>query len=104
MVADAATAIRTTIAAIEKPRPVLPQFDELAARAQALRDTLPDALAPSVPAQVEEEMVMPQVVELERADLSAIPDFGPAVPEPEPVVEAPAASRPSRWSWWRSQR
>jgi chemosensory pili system protein ChpA (sensor histidine kinase/response regulator) len=46
VVADAAAAIRTTIVAIEKPRPVLPQFDELAARALALRESLPDALAP----------------------------------------------------------
>src|SRR5207342_1726388 len=49
LVADAAAAIRTTIAAIEKPRPVLPQFDELSARALTLRDSLPDALMPSMP-------------------------------------------------------
>ena len=76
LVADAAKAIRATIAAIEKPHPVLPHFDELSARATALRDTLPDSVLPSMPVHAEEDTaIMPQVVVLEAADVSAIPQF-----------------------------
>ena len=83
LVADAARAIRATVQAIEKPRPVLPHFSELAARAVSLRDTLPDSALPSVPLHVDDEQ-MPQVVVMEAADTSAIPDFAADEPAQAP--------------------
>ena len=94
LVADAVAAIRETIIAIGKPRPVLPHFDALSARALALRDALPDALLPSVPVHVEEETaVMPQVVVLEAADVSAIPEF--EILAPMPAEQATVAAEPA---------
>jgi chemosensory pili system protein ChpA (sensor histidine kinase/response regulator) len=92
VVADAAEAIRTTIRAIEKPRPVLPHFHDLSLRAHALRDSLPDSLLPSVPVHAEDDTaVMPQVVIMEAPDVSAIPDFG-ASAESAAAAEAAAAA------------
>src|SRR3990167_1016727 len=92
LVADAAKAIRATILAIEKPRPVLPHFADLSARAYSLRDTLPDSMLPSVPVHAEEDLSpMPQVVVMEAADTSGIPDFeGMAEAEAEAEAEAVA--------------
>jgi chemosensory pili system protein ChpA (sensor histidine kinase/response regulator) len=94
LVAETADAIRKIITALGQPRPVLPTFDELAARANALRDQLPDPLAPSVPAaEAEEAVPMPQAVVLETPDMSGIPDFGTvdrdAVTAKRPVVDVP---------------
>ncbi len=98
LVADAVSAIRTTIAAIDRPRPVLPHFDELSARAYALRDTLPDSLQPSVPVHIDEEgSYLPQVVVMESADTSAIPEFDSAT---EATLETEAEAEDEEdWSF-----
>ncbi|KFN43413.1 hypothetical protein N789_09060 [Arenimonas oryziterrae DSM 21050 = YC6267] len=93
VIADTAAAIRQTIIALERPRQALPTFDDLAARAEALRDQLPDSLLPSVSphADVEETGHFPSAVTLETPDISAIPEFQTAqfdaVQFDAPVIE-----------------
>ena len=90
LVGDAAAAIRDVVTALERPRPVLPQYGELAARAARARDGLPEAslLAPMAPAATGSTTdVMPTAVSLDAPDLSGLPDFGGTTSD---AAEAPA--------------
>jgi chemosensory pili system protein ChpA (sensor histidine kinase/response regulator) len=92
LIADASRAIRETVVAIERPHPVLPHFAALASRAVALRDSLPDSLLSSVPVHVEDEPTgIPQIVVMEAADTSALPEFTIDAPVAEASETIPAA-------------
>ena len=93
VVVDTARAIRQTITALERPRAPLPQFLELAARAQALRDLMPDSLVSTVDSHHDDDhdtAQMPQAVSMERPDLSGLPTFD-AVAADVPGAIEPAA-------------
>ena len=76
LVSEAAAAIRQTITALDRPKPVLPRFEDLAARIQGLRDALPESTQPSVPIHMDADVEpMPSVAMIEQPDVSAIPDF-----------------------------
>ncbi|MCX7034629.1 MAG: Hpt domain-containing protein [Arenimonas sp.] len=91
VVAAAAAAIREVIEALDRPRPTLPHFAELAARAVQLRDGLPEASMPMAPHFEEPEGIMPSAVSLEAPDLSGLPTFGAEITietkATEPVFE-----------------
>ena len=94
LVTDTAQAIRQTIIALERPRAALPDFPELAARAQALRDQLPDSMLPSVGFHSDADYgttTMPTAVVMEAPDVSGIPDFAAAAPTHVEEVHAEAA-------------
>jgi chemosensory pili system protein ChpA (sensor histidine kinase/response regulator) len=85
VVAAAAAAIREVITALERPRPVLSSYAELAQRTARLRDVLPEATGPVVPVHAEESVsVLPTAVPMEAPDLSGLPEFSyedvPAAP------------------------
>jgi len=95
LVSEAAAAIRQTITALDRPKPVLPRFEDLAARIQGLRDALPESTQPSVPLHMDSETDhMPSVSLLEKPDVSGIPDFtaaGAAAAAEAAAAEAAAA-------------
>ena len=75
LVADTASAIREVIVALERPRPTVPHFPELAARAIQLRDGLPESMVPMSLHPEEPEGIMPTAVPMEAPDLSGLPTF-----------------------------
>jgi chemosensory pili system protein ChpA (sensor histidine kinase/response regulator) len=75
LMADVGTAIREVLEALEDPRPVLPRFDALAARAMQLRDALPESTMPPVHHYEEAEDTLPSAVTMEAPDVSGLPDF-----------------------------
>ncbi|MBW8368437.1 MAG: Hpt domain-containing protein, partial [Arenimonas sp.] len=75
VVSDAAVAIREVIVELERPRPSLPQFHELAARAVHLRDALPESMVPMALHPEEPEGLMPTAVPMEAPDISGLPTF-----------------------------
>ena len=75
VVADTATAIREVIVALERPRPVVPHYPELAARAMQLRDGLPESVVPMPLHPEEPEGIMPTAVPMEAPDISGLPTF-----------------------------
>ncbi len=95
LIGEASQAIRVTLFALEHAHS-LPHFDDLAARINALRNTLPDSHLPSVPVHLDAEeaevSMLPQAVVMGDADTSALPEFAQA-PE-APVAEAPVAEAP----------
>ncbi len=90
VVAEAAAAIRESIQALELPRPVLPQFSELAARAQHLRDGLPESLVPMGLHPEEPSGIMPTAVPMDAPDTSQLPRF-PADEATDEAAEAEAS-------------
>ena len=96
VVAETARAIRQTITALERPRAALPQFLELAHRAQALRDLMPDSLVSTVDSHHDEDRdtsPMPQPVAMDVPDLSGLPTFD-TVPDAMPLETAAEAVEP----------
>ncbi len=93
LVSEAAGAIRQTITALDRPKPVLPRFEDLAARIQGLRDALPESTLPSVPIHMDTdaEQPMPSVALIEKPDVSAIPDFSGTAAAEAAAAEAAAA-------------
>jgi chemosensory pili system protein ChpA (sensor histidine kinase/response regulator) len=75
VVADTANAIREVIVALERPRPAMPHFPELAARAMQLRDGLPESFVPMPLHPEEPEGIMPTAVPMEAPDISGLPTF-----------------------------
>ncbi|MFN3842081.1 MAG: Hpt domain-containing protein [Rehaibacterium terrae] len=92
LVAEAADAIRRVVAALERPRPVLPALGDLPARMAAERDTLPEPQRPTLPGWEPEEheqteALLPRVVDLEAPDTSGLPEL-PADDMPPPAAAA----------------
>jgi len=87
VVAETAAAIREVIVALERPRPTVPHFPELAARAMQLRDGLPESTVPMPLHPEEPEGVMPTPVPMEAPDLSGLPSFGAAITVERPATE-----------------
>ncbi len=94
LVAEAADAIRQTVTALDRAKPVLPRFEDLAARTQALRDALPESMQPSVPIHLDQDQdeIMPSVSMLEIPDVSMIPDFASRDTTPSASAAAEAAA------------
>ncbi|MGH8106769.1 MAG: Hpt domain-containing protein, partial [Arenimonas sp.] len=91
LVSEAADAIRQTITALDRPKPVLPRFEDLAARIQGLRDALPESTT-TIPEHLEHDDIMPSVSLLETPDVSMIPDFGSRDTAPSASAAAEAAA------------
>ncbi len=106
--ADAAQAIRRSVAALQAPSPRIPVFAELAARLHALRDSLPDARAVQIvddtaqhtyPAAASLPGDLHVAGELAAHDLSAFIDMpdeaAPAEADVAPVEAAPVQEAPA---------
>jgi chemosensory pili system protein ChpA (sensor histidine kinase/response regulator) len=89
VVADTAAAIRQAIVALERPRPVLPSFAALAARAMQLRDGLPEASVPMPLHPDESDGVLPTPVPMEAPDTSGLPEFASDEPPADVVASEP---------------
>ncbi|HJW46253.1 MAG TPA: Hpt domain-containing protein, partial [Lysobacter sp.] len=86
---DVATAIRGTLQGLQSPLPHVPHFDGLAARMQALRDSLPDARHPHL---VEEEAALePEVAAFDFSEFTSFADNVGSVAQGASEVVAPAA-------------
>ncbi|HAI58939.1 MAG TPA: hypothetical protein DCM32_03570, partial [Xanthomonadaceae bacterium] len=81
---DATCAVRQTLEALVDPDAHLPQFPALARALQAARDALPEAGAPIVPLEIEDELM---AVDLGGIDTTEVPRFGASNADAEP--EAP---------------
>ncbi|PKM08552.1 MAG: hybrid sensor histidine kinase/response regulator [Gammaproteobacteria bacterium HGW-Gammaproteobacteria-4] len=100
LIADAASAIRSVMHALETPQNGLPDFAPLAARVRAERDTLPEPTMPSVEAHVfavddEADSAGSLVaVTLDAPDISGLPSFvdSDAIDAPIEAAAAEAAA------------
>ncbi|KFN48922.1 Hpt domain-containing protein, partial [Arenimonas composti] len=94
LVAESAAAIRAVIAALEDPRRGLPDYSELAGRAERARDSLPEAagsLAMPTPDEITE--VLPTPVPMPPPDTSELPVFDTATADDEAPAEMPTEAQ-----------
>ena len=78
VVSRVAAAIRETIEVLERPGATLPDYSDLAAEVAALRDAMPEAMAPLSPMGPDDAHAtgeLPTAVALEAPDLSGLPNF-----------------------------
>ena len=89
-IGDVATAIRGTLQGLQSPVPHVPHFDGLAARMQALRDSLPDARQPH-PVE-EEDALEPEFAAFDFAEFTSFADNVGSVAQGASKSSPPAAS------------
>jgi chemosensory pili system protein ChpA (sensor histidine kinase/response regulator) len=95
IIEESCDAIRQTISALDGENVRVPSFNNLAARIDSLRDTLPESGMPSVPTHHEEitDANIPVAVNMDAPDVSSIPVFADDVETPV-LVESTDSETP----------